>query len=339
MKKRLLSLALALALCLGLAVPASALSTAEPYTYGKGDFRVTNTIEHSDWDGSGPGAPLTCVAPVEITLMNDTNSFVGMTEEEFFGAAVKELEVLNKSTYYNPIHPSEDSQEMIRAGAKIVLTEPGYYVINSIKCQFEEAHNRCGLSVGALLINVVEPGDSSVSTTTPPTPTTFFSDVSADAYYADAVSWAVSKAITNGTSTTAFSPEENCTQAQILTFLWRASGKPTLNLGVLPTWVDEAYQEAVLWAAYKNMIDIVTFDPDKPCTRSTAVSYIWQALDCPSPTTSARFSDVSQSAAYAQAVSWAVGAGVTNGTSTTTFSPSDTCTRGQIVTFLYRAMG
>lgn len=179
------------------------------------------------------------------------------------------------------------------------------------------------------------------STATPSTPSAApsFTDVPANAYYADAVSWAVSKGIINGTSATAFSPEDNCTQAQILTFLWRAAGKPTLNLGILPTWVDEAYQEAVLWAAYTDMIDIVTFDPDKPCTRSTAVSYIWQALNCPTPTTSARFTNVSQSAAYAQAVSWAVGASVTNGTSTTTFSPNETCTRGQIVTFLHRAMG
>lgn len=186
---------------------------------------------------------------------------------------------------------------------------------------------------------IVAYGSASAPSTPSVPSSTAFSDVSAAAYYADPVKWAVSKGITNGTSATTFSPEAKCTQAQILTFLWRAAGKPSTGGGVRPDWVAEAYQDAVLWAASEHMLNIAAFDPDKPCTRATAVSYIWQAMGCPAPQVVAQFTDVSSSASYAQAVSWAVGANVTNGTSAATFSPNDTCTRGQIVTFLHRAMG
>lgn len=186
---------------------------------------------------------------------------------------------------------------------------------------------------------IVAYGSASAPSTPSVPSSTVFSDVSDAAYYAGPVKWAVSKGITNGTGATTFSPEEKCTQAQILTFLWRAAGKPATGGGARPDWVPEAYQEAVFWAASEHMLNIAAFDPDKPCTRSTAVSYIWQAMGRPAPQMVAQFSDVSSSASYAQAVSWAVGAGVTNGTSAATFSPNDTCTRGQIVTFLHRAMG
>lgn len=97
------------------------------------------------------------------------------------------------------------------------------------------------------------------------------------------------------------------------------------------------YYEAALWAAERGMIDSFTFPAATPCSRANAVTFIWQAMGSPPPAAAAHFADVDENADYAQAVSWAVGAGVTNGTSSTTFSPNDTCTRGQIVTFLYRA--
>lgn len=155
-----------------------------------------------------------------------------------------------------------------------------------------------------------------------------FTDVSAGAWYADPVAWAVEKGITNGTKPGQFSPNQNCTQAQILTFLYRAA-----RTGGTASADD--MDKAVRWAREKGMIDS-TFDGSKPCTRSTAVSYIWQAFNKPTAKASS-FTDVPANAAYAKAVNWAVEKGVTKGTSSSTFSPGKTCNRGEIVTFLYRA--
>ncbi len=181
------------------------------------------------------------------------------------------------------------------------------------------------------------------ATTTPVTPVTppssGFSDVPDNAYYAAPVKWAVSHNITNGTTDTTFSPDQTCTTAQILTFLWRACGEPAA-VGRDPftnVSTSDYYYTAAMWASQKGMVTGPTFPADTPCTRANAVKFIWQAMGSPAPTTTARFADVAGNASYAQAVSWAVGAGVTNGTSSTTFSPNNTCTRGQIVTFLYRA--
>ena len=162
------------------------------------------------------------------------------------------------------------------------------------------------------------------------TPAAAFSDVSAGMWYADPVAWAVEKNITNGTSTTKFSPGQDCTHAQILTFLYRADrGQGKAEAADM--------DKAVAWARQKGMIG-ASFDGSKPCTRVEAVNYIWQALGKESAPISS-FTDVPATAAYAKAVSWAVEKGVTNGTNTaqTQFSPDTVCNRGTIVTFLYRA--
>lgn len=173
-------------------------------------------------------------------------------------------------------------------------------------------------------------------TPTPAQPTApSFTDVSADVWYADPVAWAVGKGITNGTTTTTFSPAQDCTHAQILTFLHRAAGKPTASAKA-PVTVAAAYADAVDWAYEKGMIDD-SFDPSAPCTRSQAVQYIWQALGEPDAKASS-FTDVPAGASYAKAVDWAVEKGVTNGDGgADTFAPDKVCSRGHIVTFLYRA--
>ena len=171
-----------------------------------------------------------------------------------------------------------------------------------------------------------------VTGVTPETPATVagFTDVPAGVWYTDAVEWAVSKKITNGTGATKFSPDDNCTHDQILTFLYRADrGQGKAD----PADMDKA----VAWAREKGMID-GGFNGGKECTRADAVSYIWQALgkeDAPASS----FIDVPANASYARAVDWAVANGVTNGTNDakTQFSPTEVCTRGQIVTFLHRA--
>lgn len=168
-----------------------------------------------------------------------------------------------------------------------------------------------------------------------------FTDVKSSDYFADAVSWAIGKNITNGTSATTFSPEKTCTNAEILTFLWRAAGKPGCTSGIVVPFdlaPNQWYTIAILWATEKGMIDR-DFQLDAPCTRSGAVKYIWQAMGSPDPVASSTLTDVPSGADYSSAAAWAIEAGVTKGTGDGQFSPTETCTRGQIVTFLHRAMG
>lgn len=170
---------------------------------------------------------------------------------------------------------------------------------------------------------------------------TTFTDVSATAYYKEPVAWAVEKGITNGTSATTFSPDNTCTRAQILTFLWRAAGSPESknHAGKFADVKETDYfYKAAHWAAETDIIVLKgnRFDPHTPCTRAATVEYIWRYAGAPAAE-GASFKDVSPNTELETAVSWAVKNGVTNGTSATTFSPDNTCTRAQIVTFLYRA--
>ena len=160
-----------------------------------------------------------------------------------------------------------------------------------------------------------------------------FTDVTPADYFYNAVAWAVETQITNGTGNGRFDPKTDCTEGQILTFLYRAAGKP--EAAPSPLSVASYYQDAVNWAYGKGMIN-QSFDQDKPCTRANAVMYIWQAAGKKNAPASS-FSDVSAGAAYAGAVNWAVDNGVTKGTGGNQFSPDTVCTREQIVTFLYRA--
>ena len=171
-----------------------------------------------------------------------------------------------------------------------------------------------------------------------------FRDVSDDAYYFDAVKWAVANGITNGTSATTFSPDEGCTRAQAVTFLWRVAGQPAPAEHKNPfADVKEGtyYYDAVLWAAEKGITigtSDTTFSPDDTCTRAQIVTFLWRREGKAAPTSANNpFADVKLSAYYGNAVLWAIEKVITNGTSDTTFSPDDTCTRAQIVTFLYRA--
>ena len=167
-----------------------------------------------------------------------------------------------------------------------------------------------------------------------------FTDVSADAYYAKAVNWAVSEKVTAGTSATTFSPDNTCTRAQILTFLWRASGSPKATSANTFTDVKETdyYYDAALWASEKGMVTGTKFEADTPCTRSATVMYLWQNAGSPEVSLKQMFSDVAISKTYASAVCWAVNNNITSGTSETTFSPDEICSRGQIVTFLFRTV-
>lgn len=169
-----------------------------------------------------------------------------------------------------------------------------------------------------------------------------FVDVPASAYYYDAVAWAVENGVTGGTTATTFSPNNACTRAQMVTFLWRAAGEPEPETTVNPfTDVSENayYYEAVLWAVEQGITNgttETTFSPDRTVTRGQTVTFLWRNAGSPAASGSS-FTDVAADAYYADAVAWAASEGITSGTTATTFAPNSSCTRAQIVTFLYRA--
>ena len=188
---------------------------------------------------------------------------------------------------------------------------------------------------------VMPDGKVSVEAEFVKTAATSFADVPANAYFADAVKWAVDKGITNGLSDTMFGPYESCTRAQIVTFLWRAAGSPEPKTAVSFADVPAGsyYAKAVAWAIENGITNGMTateFAPDATCTRGQSVTFLHRALKG-TASSSANFTDVKSDAFYADAINWAVANNVTNGTSNTTFSPNADCTRAEIVTFLYRA--
>lgn len=171
-----------------------------------------------------------------------------------------------------------------------------------------------------------------------------FTDVKVGDYYYDAVLWAVDKGITTGVSATRFDPNGSCTRAQAVTFLWRAMGSPAptgASMSFTDVAADSYYYNAVLWAVENGVTtgtSATTFSPDAPCDRGQIVTFLHRAMKSPAASAQSTFADVAADAYYAQAVAWAVENGVTTGTGDNAFSPAASCSRSQIVTFLYRAM-
>ena len=179
--------------------------------------------------------------------------------------------------------------------------------------------------------------------------TASFADVSSDSYCADAVKWAVENGVTNGTTAAAFSPNAACTRGQIVTFLWRAAGSPAPKTTVNPftdVAADAYYAKAVLWAVENGVTNgttAATFSPDAPCTRAQAVTFLFRgaiANGLEAVTLQeliSGFSDAASLPGYAvSAMNWALANGIVQGNGGA-LMPNNTCTRGQIVTFLYRA--
>lgn len=192
----------------------------------------------------------------------------------------------------------------IRAGIYLPGMEGCYYVQSFIK---------------------IDPDAVAKIQSAPPAVGTGFTDVPANSPYRTAITWAVDQGITKGITADRFGTNKHCTIKQILTFLYRADG----HAG------ESNDTNAVKnWAKSKG---INVTEMDVPCTRSNAVSYIWKAAGSPAPKSAASFKDVPANADYVKAMNWAVEKGITKGTTQTTFGPNDFCTRGQIVTFLYRS--
>lgn len=352
MKKKLLSLALTLALCLSMAVPAFAADTLN------GD-----QLSYGDW-GNGPSLTLSGVVkmtktPIDPTEIYDVEVGGSLVLDMIYPAGKNRIyRIWNQGIYILfPPNPGdfadwENSDALDEKWDLPGATEEGYFNESSGKTRYVYNFTEADMgqkngydkisypyiywyddadgdgvadngSEGSAYFGVrVVPANSSATGIG-------FSDVPADAYYSAAVKWAVDNDITVGTSATTFSPDQYCTQEQILTFLYRAvQGEDyVVTAGDM--------DKAVNWAREKGMID-GSLDRRNPCTRATAVSYIWQALGKESAKASS-FTDVPADAAYAKAVDWAVANGITAGTSDAMFSPNNTCTRGQIATFLHRA--
>ena len=169
-----------------------------------------------------------------------------------------------------------------------------------------------------------------------------FDDVATDAYYYEAVKWAADKGITGGIGNDLFGPDQPCTRAQIVTFLWRAAGSPEPK-GTAATMTDVVsgsyYAKAVAWAIENGITTgttATTFSPDATCTRAQAVTFLARALNAKA-SGKAEFSDVPVDSYFAEAVAWAAANGVTTGIGGGLFGPNNSCTRAQIVTFLWRA--
>lgn len=171
-----------------------------------------------------------------------------------------------------------------------------------------------------------------------------FTDVKEGAYYVDAVNWAVDKKVTSGKTETTFAPNDSCTRAQAVTFLWRAAGSPeptASEMTFTDVKADSYYYKAVLWAVENKITSGMSdtlFAPDATCSRSQIVTFLYRMQNSPESKAENPFTDVKADAYYANAVLWAVENGVTTGASATTFDPAGDCTRGQIVTFLYRCL-
>lgn len=170
-----------------------------------------------------------------------------------------------------------------------------------------------------------------------------FDDIAVTDWYYDAVQWAVKNDIVAGSSATTFSPDAPCTRAQVVTFLWRAAGSPIVENDsntFTDVPVDAYYSDAVQWAISHGITagaSADTFLPDKPCTRGQAITFLYRAEKSPAANGKCPFVDVPVGAFYTDAVCWAVDNGVVACANNITFDPNSTCTRGQIVSFLYRA--
>lgn len=340
MKQRITALALLLALCLSLTVPALAADSTERWDTDAASWPAgRNYCVNSDWttrlqieglyrtgyvkysDGDDYATVCYCTAPARVNVSKTADIMdLGGSLRRYSVAADGTLtrEDAVQPTWQNAI-PSDEGWTMNGVGTYWTLEEGLYYLF----------------SVNASNTLFVVVGDPFETAQTTPS----FADVTAGAWYTEAVYWAVQEGITNGTGGSRFSPDRTCTQAEILTFLWRAAGEPkpsgTSAYSNAAVTAGQYYYDALLWAWEEGIVTNKALAPSAQCQRSDVVTYLWRLSGKPATGGSA-FTDVPASADYAKAVAWAVDAGITTGTGGQKFSPQVTCSRAQIVTFLHR---
>lgn len=366
--KSIVSAALALAMTLGMAIPAMAAESAaiqqntpvgKQDTYiiqgiiGKETCQVGADIVESLSDGSEdillsatPSDTLEVyvVEPGKVADITGTNGcYVEAAKlvdgklypnNEYDWTANDPWENLTSQAVQ---HPMDSSMEITEYSGYVTLDKEGYYVISA--WTYDGVYH---VSEMARVIHVTD-DSTSVNPDEPSDPSTSFTDVPAGAYYTDAVTWAVKQGVTGGTTSTTFSPNDPCTRAQVITFLYRAAGSPDVSAYENPfTDVTETdyYYAAAIWAAAKGIAggtSATTFAPGASCTRAQVVTFLYRAAGSPAASLTNTFADVAATDYYAAAVAWATANEITGGTSATTFSPSNACTRAQVVTFLYRS--
>ena len=239
------------------------------------------------------------------------------------------------STRYDAVLRSYDSYATPATGTEYKETWSGNFSWNLNSSGLTDPDGYADMSAAEILADLFGDAETQPSQKG-------FNDVKPGDYFYDAVNWAVEKGITTGTSATTFSPNASCTRAQIVTFLWRASGSPEPKTASNP-FTDVAanayYCKAVLWAVENGITtgtSATTFSPGAPCTRAQGVTFLWRANGSKAASAAASFTDVASDAYYAPAVAWAAEQNVTGGVGNGLFSPDTTCTRAQIVSMLYR---
>jgi len=333
MKKKLLSLALALALCLGLTVPALA---ANPVTLTNDDPNspfskdgcaviLSDVLSETDVQDQDEGTHHVYQLSADASITIKTSLPEDLPQGWSTGSSpycyVALLSSIDSADNVIPMFEfSEDNNYSYTFTREDLLEiNPDF---NLVWVYFDYA----GIETFVIPGYVTFGGEGGApSTETPSKPA--FTDVADNSPFKDAIAWAVEQNITKGTSATTFGPGSLCTHNHILTFLWRANGSPAAEGA-------SDFEKAIAWAKSKGLAE--TIDGGAACTRAQTMMYLWKLAGSPKTEASSTFTDVAADADYAQAVAWAVEQGVTKGTSATTFGPDNTCTRGQIVTFLYR---
>lgn len=301
-------------------------------------IRSTGYVNHDDEMAANV---CYCDAPARVTLLeytDESGSIVSYVSPWKLGSSIVNISITDdgeivKGALVNPtlcnVVYDEEYGNLNGAGTYWDLTEGIYYMFSA------DASKMLYLVVGNPFIMSNDVVGDIISNTT-----LVFDDVPLDAYYYEPVNWAIENAVTNGTSATTFSPNQTCTQAQILTFLWKTAEEPNRIIDDNPynnanVTEDKYYYNAMLWAWGRGVIDDADLNPEAECKRSDVVKYLWKVSGKPTAEISTAFIDVPTNSDYADAVKWAVEVGITSGTGADTFSPNQSCTRGQIVTFLY----
>ncbi len=350
MKKRVLSLALTLVLALSLAVPAFADETVTcPATGGNLYFGVASDgawINDADPDITAVTFPAS-VSGIPVDPMSVRDFLYG------YGPSLTSLTFpaayCGENCYYKDTYGPEFQAELFVAvieaarmwdsltdvywgdDGALLAAVLGFSSPSELQTQIR---NEIGRNNFTIHLNSTGSAAQPQQPAAPQAPASGFTDVQKGAYYYEPVLWAVDKSITSGTSATTFSPDQTCTRAQIITFLWKAAGSPEpKSLSAFSdVKTDAYYAKAAAWAKENGIASGAAFSPDAPCTRQMAVEFMWKHAGSPSAPR-AQFTDASS-----PAVDWAVDKSITSGTSDTTFSPDQTCTRAQIMTFLYKGL-
>ena len=342
-------------------IPAFSSSAIQSYKYDGSAKKYTLTSDIEDFDITYKQGETVVTTPKDVgtydvvITRNEDNTYAAFSQTITGGLVI--TKVSSGSSSSNPTYsvttPSKSENGGVAVSSKnarkgdtvtVTVTPDAGYQLDKLTVTDKNGN----------VLKLTDKGDGKYSFTMPDgkveikavfakeVKTSPFGDVSTDAYYYKAVQWAQEKGITDGISSNLFGPKQPCTRSQIVTFLWRAAGSPEPKgtaAGMTDVVPGSYYAKAVAWAVENGITTGTaegTFSPDATCTRAQAVTFLARAQNAKA-TGKTAFSDVPADSYFADAVAWAQANGVTTGTSETTFSPDNDCTRAQIVTFLYRA--